>query len=455
LAPGLRSSGRQNNPEIMAFPQGTRTWRTPALAVLQIFAVGAAGKSGLRSRPSFQCSMSSTVSITVSWPPKEGATSYQLEIKAGDEFPTIYQTSAEAHATLIDLQPGTEYTLAISTNGAPSQHGSYHLPYGSTFKCSTAALKPFQALILPPNTTSPTELFVRLHAPIATAGIVHYEVYWKPRKSSEWSGPVNTTASVVSIVELLPSTEYEIQAVPVYGSSRGVLSDLVVYRTSSDEHDSFPTFRISTQTEGDLANLNTASTLPYILKYWLRDYEKMHPGNNTAARISRYCVHRLKLPWADYMSCNHRHCTCQSKWDRCLNRVSLKGCPDDMYMSICSCNLNFSKAAIGRTPYYWPQSGLSPNGTCALPPVEDTDPMGFLYSFPGEAECSTGKSSICSWSSEAVVHSVSKLQISQELRQQMSQAKRLVWDDFASLASGSWAKEIQEVFSRNERCCGC
>eukprot|EP00441_Pelagodinium_beii_P033802 CAMPEP_0197638922 /NCGR_PEP_ID=MMETSP1338-20131121/13704_1 /TAXON_ID=43686 ORGANISM="Pelagodinium beii, Strain RCC1491" /NCGR_SAMPLE_ID=MMETSP1338 /ASSEMBLY_ACC=CAM_ASM_000754 /LENGTH=419 /DNA_ID=CAMNT_0043211585 /DNA_START=34 /DNA_END=1290 /DNA_ORIENTATION=- len=419
----------------MAFPQGIRTWRASVLAVLQLFAASA-GKPGLRGGEGFHCPTSSTVSITVSWPPKQGAESYQLEIKAEGEFPSVYQNSAEAHATAIDLKPGTEYTLAILTNGTA---------HGSAFKCRTADLKPSQTLILPPTMTSPTELSVRLHAPMVTAGITHYEVHWKPSKSSEWSGPVNTTASVVSIADLEPSTEYDIQATAVFGSARGVASDPVAHRTSSDAQESFYTYRISSHTEGDLANLNTASTLPYILKYWLRDYEPMHPGENATTRVSRYCVHRLKLPWADYASCNHQNCTCQSKVDRCINRVALKGCPDYMYrksegVAICSCNLSFAKAAVGRTPYYWPPSGFDMrNGTCGLAPVEDAEPTGFLYSFPGEAECSTGRSTqTCSWSSQAQVHSVSKVQVPQELRQQMGQAPGMAWGDFALLATSSW-----------------
>jgi len=453
----------------LRIPTLVSMWNLPAMASM-LFVV-ADSTSSLRGS-SFECPKFSTVSITAAWPPRKGTALYQLEVSnSSDGRPYISQTSTETHAIVIDLQPGTEYTFAVKTKRAlwPYADGAWQawVVHGSSFKCQTADLKSSQTLVLPPKSTGSTELSVRLQAPAASEGLMHYEVYWKPLKSegSDWRGPVNTTLDSVTIAGLDSAAEYEVAAVAVYASARGSPSDPVVYRTSSDARSSFYSFRLSTEVDGYLTNMNSASNVPYTLKYWFRDFQNMsHTGNwhgikgaTGHERLARYCVQSSALPWADYLTCNHQACTCQTKWDRCLNRLSLESCPEEMYMTTCGCSRSYAEEVVGQAPYYWPQSGMGPNGTCALPSAVDAEPTGFLYSFPGHAECTVPRlpTRSCSWSSNSVVHSISYPHLSQELLQQMSQASDVSEDDFARLATSSWAEAIQETFGRHERCCGC
>jgi len=294
---------------------------------------------------------------------------------------------------------------------------------GTAAPCATKALAPKQLHLMPP-TTMPKATSVELHiAPEQQEGSV--EVTYRLANSTAAWLTMRVAGPPFHLTGLAPDSAYYVKAALVVSADTvGPISDPTVHRTASSQWESLDMFRISEKCgedcEVDFLYDHDAGDL-------LSDVDFItHVANSSAfdiifntSVITKYCVERTAVAFADYVSCNgpdaeHYTCLCNNWIDRCIGRLDLSPCPDQMHEP-CKCSdesLARSSQFVGRMPVYAPFPNVhASNGSCPALPVEQSTFLGYWYSFPAQAECApsslggwkrrSNRTGSCSWGRHA------------------------------------------------------
>jgi hypothetical protein len=449
-----------------------------------------------------------SVSLAISWLAMSSTydmTDVQLGLASrSSPFASFLSQTTDGSSLLInDLPPGTDFAVALRQRLNRGDRAWTNLT--DPIACSTAALLPLQPHVLPPTTPPALDsvtLTVRLSQPKAHLDVQYRkqgDVAWRHAKVSPLRASLPTADVSLLVSGLDPDEKYDIRVQAVWPSQSGPrmrapFSDIVTVRTASAGSQLAPPLEVYRVTEhcGDschpdlLHNHNAGDLLADVSFITAMSDPGARPNpfirSFDIVSVTKYCVSRVPLPFADYISCNGvnpelTQCACNNYIDRCIGRMDegpagfgsaacdISGCENDTSgMPLCSCtesSMSASQKGIGAMPVFHPfprelqeEGGtLKPLRSCTVPPRAESSFLGQWYSFPAEAECPPDRlpAGECSWSRLSWQHFVRGSELL-SLGFNTSASQR----DVAQLHQN--AAVIIRAFARiprTERCCGC
>lgn len=395
-----------------------------------------------------RCESVNTVSLHASWPPTSGADLYELQLSLDGSFkPFLSTTSLVSSVVVSDLLPSTTYQVAFRARDGASRNWTLH--GSSATRCTTASLAPHQLHVLPPTEKPEAHQVTLRMAPSLPAGSIAVE-YRQLGVDVPWS-MTRLAGPPFKLTGLSAGTSYEVRAAQVLadGFSTGELSDAVVLRTASTAWAALQVFRIS-ENCGEMCDVDflydhdagdLLSDVDFITHVansssFVRDF-------NTSV-LTRYCVeHATSAPttraadvrpydasgadhadFADYVSCNgadteHYVCECNNWIDRCIGRLDMATCTNTSMACGCTAeSLADSARRVGRMPVFAPFPTVDfKRYDCNVPPRATSTFLGYWYSFPSKAECTTEsrppqstppqvEATECSWRRQPTQHFV-------------------------------------------------
>ena len=438
----------------------TDTNRPPLLLAARLLRVA--------SMDEFACSTATTNSLTITISLAMAASLYEAQVGMpqdrleGHGFTPFIAASAESREILVrDLLPDQTYLVKVRTRG-PAPKNEWSNLTALAVPCYTAALRPGQPRVLPPQTAPSTTSLTVAVAPGASDGTELVVEARQPGGAWGAAVPVQGTSMTATLSGLVPGTAYEVRARTALDSAGSLASDVILQRTAvsnvavpltvyriSELCDERPDYSYGGGTgeggrtcEPDNLYNHDAGSLRAVELFAAINLGKGHATfipNFEDSVTSRYCVLREAKPWADYVSCNgrpefgteHYACTCNVFIDRCIGRLSTDSCyiPNATRHEPPRCNCSatstaYSNRYIGRMPVYSPFVAFNHHSRtlptkCSpslVPPAAESTWLGDWYSLPAASECALGTFSLpgprgCTWARQATHHLVHGYQL--------------------------------------------
>ena len=436
--------------------------------------------------PSPSSSLTTPLSLGVSWPAVPGAELYDVHVSLGGAWdPFLSVTSAVPEALIQDLQPATAYSLAVRSRGPKPAAWT---AIGELASCTTAGDSLTANLIRPPRGPAQPDAIVVGFTEAAPAPVPgsRWTLNYRSRVANhESTTEVPPGALNQTITGLNESTAYDVWlsvSLAPWGRA-GPQSPIVVHRTSSHATSSFEVFRISElcgdgcqpDMLGEHDSGDLLSDVDFITHVAASGSTSHFNISFNSSIVTRYCVERRVPPaddWADYLSCNgptttNYTCACNNWIDRCIGRLDISSCDTTgpwHGFPVCRCSaasLSRSFAEVGRMPVYAPFPQLSPpppdwDCTKTTPPPSKSHYLGSWYSTPAAAACPPGTSPAadagqqgsCSWARRASQHFV----LGRDLHALGFNTSGAA--DYPELVHNR--QVLQKAFERHPaRCCGC